>query len=670
MQELDRLRIVLEGDASPYLSSLREAEGATRKTATRLEGDASAATKAVAQSQTQLAASYVQTGQAAAASATQQSGASAKAAAASAAHADAMKRGAAITAASMTPLEQFRARVAELNKLQAQGAITSETHGRALKKAADGMRASAAQQAAQQAASATKGEGGGLGGMMGAARSVVPYVAMAAAAMKVADAIADWATNTRKFRAEAEAAKRSMEALTKSIALDNESKLGDLRRNDRPLQERKAEIDAKLKASQAELERRQKLATEAREQVRADEENIGVKGLIRDGSDNPLLAGAGLLKWAKRRLTGGRERAGNKAQSEAFDELEKKQQELVDAQLKLKHDLEQELKSAVFQQQSQSREGIDLARIPEHLRGGEKLRRMGASEADVKETQRLATDEMTTKFSADTDKSSRMLKLQAQNLTATSNELRVMEMALEGASEKQLEMAKASAQANKQAELQLTIAQTNKQLREQIDVLGKSASFAQLYGLKVKGASDAQLAMTKSLGQQLRGKELQEQFMSPQQKYIKSMNELNELLQAGAVDQLTYARAAKDARKQLEGQRQELQAIQGAASGSAEALGRFNEFQDRIKIRPLPGVEDMQRVVQAQQFRQAGGVLQGQAGGLGVGGVVAGPQAMERNPPMMNRAGDNNEVLKEIRDILRQIAQRPAINLGLGLGGN
>jgi hypothetical protein len=104
------------------------------------------------------------------------------------------------------------------------------------------------------------------------------------------------------------------------------------------------------------------------------------------------------------------------------------------------------------------------------------------------------------------------------------------------------------------------------------------------------GATKAQLAFINAAdpvaGTMARQKALIEEGMrvteanqTPMEKYAQTHKELSELLDAGTITQETYTRAMAKAAQEVNGM---TTALQGAASGSAEALSRINAYTEGL----------------------------------------------------------------------------------------
>lgn len=100
-------------------------------------------------------------------------------------------------------------------------------------------------------------------------------------------------------------------------------------------------------------------------------------------------------------------------------------------------------------------------------------------------------------------------------------------------------------------------------LAEQIETFGMSADALELYRLEQDGATESEIAWARTLQQSVaaqqeqadlmeRGRQLTESLRSPQEKLQDEIAEYDELLQAGAISQQTYADAVAKARGEIE----------------------------------------------------------------------------------------------------------------------
>jgi hypothetical protein len=94
-----------------------------------------------------------------------------------------------------------------------------------------------------------------------------------------------------------------------------------------------------------------------------------------------------------------------------------------------------------------------------------------------------------------------------------------------------------------------------------------------------------------------RAKAITQEFRTPLEVFTDTMAELNKMLAAGAISQATYARAAEAARVALRGQWQEVQRVDAALAGSAEAETRVAAFRDRLAFQGIDVVQSPHVVV-------------------------------------------------------------------------
>lgn len=139
-------------------------------------------------------------------------------------------------------------------------------------------------------------------------------------------------------------------------------------------------------------------------------------------------------------------------------------------------------------------------------------------------------------------------------------------------------------------------------LEAEMATFGLAADAARLYKLQLDGASESQLANAKGLTQMKRDAEAMKKIMEegarvteqaysrdPVLSYQREMQNLNRLLEAGAISQQIYGLAAAQATEALaragktaaQAQRQ----VDAAQSGSAEARQRIEKFADKAKGR-------------------------------------------------------------------------------------
>lgn len=147
-------------------------------------------------------------------------------------------------------------------------------------------------------------------------------------------------------------------------------------------------------------------------------------------------------------------------------------------------------------------------------------------------------------------------------------------------------------------------------VQDRLQYWGKSAEYIHAYKLALDESTKSQGEMLLSMlgmeekqkehdKQMEEGKRILEQYMTPQEKYLKTIGDLQKLLDVGAIDDITFSRAFEAAGKELD-KLQEKATItikwDTAEFGSAEALARIEEFrQGKMVVRParpvLPAVE-------------------------------------------------------------------------------
>lgn len=129
-----------------------------------------------------------------------------------------------------------------------------------------------------------------------------------------------------------------------------------------------------------------------------------------------------------------------------------------------------------------------------------------------------------------------------------------------------------------------------RKLTDAIEETGKKQEDIDERRLKLKGLKEnaKELEQFKKLMEE--GKAVVESVATPVEKYNDRVKYLTKLLEGDAIGQGTFNRAVDQAKKELDDAtkstsalRQELQAIQGAVVGSAEAITRMNAFTDRMK---------------------------------------------------------------------------------------
>jgi hypothetical protein len=269
-----------------------------------------------------------------------------------------------------------------------------------------------------------------------------------------------------------------------------------------------------------------------------------------------------------------------------------------------------------------------------------------------------------------------------------SREAEIHKLALQGATEAQLEQARALAEAAKQRELAQTASETIAALNLQGDTMLMTAQQAELYKLAIKGLADEQLDAVHASQLYVEGQEslkkikevaeaLTQEMRTPMEVFDDRVMELNELLDRGAITLETYARAIEKAAGDANRLNRELKAVQGAAAGSAEALDRYNAYQSQLYggpfgRGPVKGVEGRLGsglpVAEVQRQAEQAKTIAAAAGNPDRGPVApAGGQvtAVQNNPPQPGGADRDPVVrlLTDIRDILSGREKKPVVEL-------
>lgn len=207
-------------------------------------------------------------------------------------------------------------------------------------------------------------------------------------------------------------------------------------------------------------------------------------------------------------------------------------------------------------------------------------------------------------------------------LDRVARQLQLARDALKDARDRAAALQAALAGASDVAILQ-SIEELNKKLREQVETFGMSHNEIEIFKLKKAGATEAQLAETRGLDEYLKllkeGKQTMERFLDPVDKFLKRQEELGKMLNAGTITLEVYDKAMQDARKHVLEHASAHQKLQGSLFGSADALDKYLEYQDRLNaVDNLIG----QRRGAGDQRGNAG-VFNPQIGPAGVpGGVV------------------------------------------------
>lgn len=191
----------------------------------------------------------------------------------------------------------------------------------------------------------------------------------------------------------------------------------------------------------------------------------------------------------------------------------------------------------------------------------------------------------------------------------------------------------------------------NDRLQDQIGILAQGAEEYEIWKLKTRGATAEQLkgltvaaAVIKTMEEQKKkfedlqaaqqkmaddGKALTQEVMSPAEKLAARVQEIDKLMKGGVISEQTYLRAISAAQKTFEDTaesvkelKEELQAVNAVAFGSAAAIERINQYREGLK-KPTAttndATADAQRIIAAsranQREAQFGPVLPPQFGG-------------------------------------------------------
>jgi TP901 family phage tail tape measure protein len=191
----------------------------------------------------------------------------------------------------------------------------------------------------------------------------------------------------------------------------------------------------------------------------------------------------------------------------------------------------------------------------------------------------------------------------------------IYKLSMEGATEQQLEGARAAAaqldqlEAEKEAreKLKEQMDEVHKQgvdwiaqLTEQDATMRMTADAAELYRINTSNLSEEHKQQARDLVESIKkqrehlklidkGKDLMEQYRSPVEKFKDTQAELNMLRKKGAIDDKTYQRAIKDAKDQLEEAEKQAKkdynvhfsatGIDSIEAGSTEAMARLAEYR-------------------------------------------------------------------------------------------
>jgi hypothetical protein len=168
-------------------------------------------------------------------------------------------------------------------------------------------------------------------------------------------------------------------------------------------------------------------------------------------------------------------------------------------------------------------------------------------------------------------------------------------------------------------------------LHEQIATQGMSSRELEVWKLRMEGATDAELRGVIAMSRHLdaiekqnaaieAGRSIMEEFKTPQEKYRDRMAELTKHLQGGTIDLISFGRAAAAAKATLAGGIDvdfRVSGVEAVASGSAEALARFDAFK------ATSGLPAQVKIRENYAMRQA--ELRGMGRPAAGGPMLAGP---------------------------------------------
>jgi hypothetical protein len=244
--------------------------------------------------------------------------------------------------------------------------------------------------------------------------------------------------------------------------------------------------------------------------------------------------------------------------------------------------------------------------------------------------------------------------------------------------------------AEKTKKLKDEIAETTRSLEMEAATLGMTADEAKLYKLQLQGATDEQLAQARGLMQMKNAfeerkklledaKQVTKEFADPQQKHNDRINDLQKMLDAGAISQETFNRAVMAARKEMAGLNQELSTFDAAAAGSAEAAARMEAFRERLRAAGGDGAAlALGRAPEPARLPGAQGMGLEPLVPRGANGAVldrAAPEteriaepariegAQLKGPEPTTRRDNTEGLLREIRDLIRRQVERPSLEV-------
>lgn len=211
----------------------------------------------------------------------------------------------------------------------------------------------------------------------------------------------------------------------------------------------------------------------------------------------------------------------------------------------------------------------------------------------------------------DVDELTSKLWEQVDTYGMATQEAEIYKLSQRGASEATLEQARALSEQLDQLERQSEIDKFTDSLRTQLETYGMASREIGIYKLQKEGATEAQLKEARAIDQALsfldaekkafeernklfqEGKRVADQFLTPQEKFIRQQEDLNRLLAVGAINRITFDRAMKGARDEL--QKLEDQATikvkfaldnEAVRAGTSEFRQLIAETANRVAARP------------------------------------------------------------------------------------
>lgn len=266
---------------------------------------------------------------------------------------------------------------------------------------------------------------------------------------------------------------------------------------------------------------------------------------------------------------------------------------------------------------------------------------------------------------------------QALNMGRSREEIQLQELALRGLTEAQKREAEAALNVLKiekeRHALRKSVEDLTKSLAEQAATAHLVGAEAEIMKLQIRGATEAQLKQARAHARTIaeakahqemlkRATEITKQFRTPQEILNDTVAELDMLLSKDAISLDTYNRALADAEekanklnKSLKGTADRMRDV--ARFGSAEAISRFMEFRDRLTEQR----EALQNRIRPQRPDRGFGPDRG-APGFGANPRVGEPERPNREPAA-NQGRQQVALLEDIRDILRDEAAQPGLEL-------